>query len=431
MVEIAKADDLVAKTALSVLDLIVPYTTPEDALSMTPFGDAMDVYTLGKSLYDRDYFSAGLAALNFAIPNVVEIPLKYLGRGAKRLLHNSKYSKLAKEMENSLMSSLFAKSPNRTRDFKEVESPEIMIHADKGNGVGAYTRHGAYTKDETLNPGKAKKPGQRDFIWFNQSNPYALSVHNEPMERVFIGEADNIPGLTRVKDMNEPVGQYPGKGVKARSFVLNSEHVTPEPVSLSNLVQYNLDPYEHSMGRQVYVKEGQPMMRQYGTQEYTYRDSNNNRQGYVTQGTSQHSEKLDSSHYKEDVINLQNPVLSGPVNDVKVTRYQSEPKYKEITNWQEANKGTYVGDFIPEEYITLQDGTLGRVIGEYHNMSLDPSRVVQSVKRPQLFDNKHRFVSTNPDQYIYTDWHHVPLTLWHKFGGRLSRSNKLIREKFA
>lgn len=419
MIDKVKADELVANTSLSPLDLIIPGMTPEDAASMIPLvGDAIDVGTISKDFYDQNYFEAGIGAAMLLFPNLIEKPLKYIGKQAKKLV-NHKNSELVDALDEALSSSFYVTVPNSTRTFKEVKSPDVMIHVDRGDSRGAYTKHGSYIEDEQLKPGKAKKSGQRDFTWFNQSEPYTLSMHGEPMERVFIGRHEDISGLTKVRDMYEPVGQWPGKGVKTKSFVKKSEHVTPEPISLNKLIQYNLDPFEYSIGNNLYIKEGQPIMRRYGNYDYAYRDVVNTRQGYITQGKSRHSQKLKTSQHKEDITDLQNPVLRGPVNDVKTTIYESKPKQKEIINWRGNNKGSYVDDFIPEEYMTIYDGEVGRVTGEYYNPLLDPSRVVQSVKRPQLYDNKHRFVSINPSQYIYTDYFHIPLTLWHKFGGRL------------
>lgn len=393
--------------------------TPRDAASFIPYiGDALDVKDIKDNLEEGSYSEAGLGALMLLLPNIIEKPLRYVGKGVRKLVHG-KNSELRDALEEALSSNFYTNSPSSTRSFEEVKSPNVMVHADRGNGRGAYTKHGSYTEDELLKPGKAREQGQRDFTWFNQSEPYSLNVNGEPMERVFIGEYEDIPGLARVRDMDEPVGQWPGKSIKSKSFVKRSEYVTPEPVPLSNLVQYNLDPFEYSIGNVLYVKQGQPIMRKYGSQDYSFRDMLNTRQGYITQGRRQHPSKLSTLHYKEDITDPLNPILSGPVNDMSTKIEQSAPKIKEITNWLGDNKGTYIDDFVPSEYITIHNGELGKVIGEYQNLSLDPSRVVQSVKLSQLYDNKNRFMSTNPNQYIFTDYFHIPLTLWHRYGGKL------------
>lgn len=399
----------------------------ELAYNTPVLGDVLSAKDILLDINSGNYMSAAIGTGMLLLPNIIERPFKYIKRGVNRLLKHSRDSKIARVMDKSLKEgSLFTSLPSSTSDFKRLPKEDLMIHADRGDKTGAFTKHGAYIENEMLNPGKARKADQKDYTWFNKGVPYTLKYKEDPMTRVFIGEANDIPGITLVRDMNEPVGQWPGKRIKSKSFVKKSEYVTPKPIPISKLIQYDLDPFERAIGNQIYKKEGIPIIREYGTYNHEYRDISRTRQGYRTKGKSEHIKKLETKHYKEDITNPQNQVLSGPINDIKTIKVNStSPKVKEIINWNKPNKGSYVINFTPEEYIKVNEGSLGKVTGEYYNDLLDPSRVIQNIKVPQLFDNKHRFMSTNPDQYFYTDYFTVPLTLWHKFGGSMYKKKKL------
>lgn len=93
-------------------------------------------------------------------------------------------------------------------------------------------------------------------------------------------------------------------------------------------------------------------------------------------------------------------------------------------NWRDLPKGSEVIDFIPDEQVTLHEGVFRRKVGQYHNNNLDPSRITQVKKTPQLFDNNGKIVGSNPSNYFYTRRFNIPLTYYHKKGGKLiSRKN--------
>lgn len=120
-------------------------------------------------------------------------------------------------------------------NFKFGKGSGLVVRSDGGNGVGAFTDTGAYIKDGFLYPGKSRIEGQRDFTWFNEDELFTT----KKLPRVFIANKSDIPGLQRVREMNEPVGQWiPG----SRAFVRKSEMVTPEPIDITNLTQYNYNP---------------------------------------------------------------------------------------------------------------------------------------------------------------------------------------------
>lgn len=125
-------------------------------------------------------------------------------------------------------------------DFNFGKGSGLVVRADKGDGLGAFTGTGAYIKNGFLYPGKARMEGQRDFTWWNENELFSPGFKTKPFSRVFIANKSDIPGLQRVRDMNEPVGQWrPGS---KKAFVRKSEMVTPEPIDVTKLTQYNYNP---------------------------------------------------------------------------------------------------------------------------------------------------------------------------------------------
>ena len=124
-------------------------------------------------------------------------------------------------------------------DFTFGKNSGRVIRADKGDGNGAFIRNGAYTKDGFLYPGQTRSEGQRNFTWWNENEIFSPGEKTRPYSRVFIARKEDIPGLQRVREMKEPVGQWrPGS---KKAFVRKSEMVTPEPTDVTNLTQYNYD----------------------------------------------------------------------------------------------------------------------------------------------------------------------------------------------
>lgn len=121
--------------------------------------------------------------------------------------------------------------------FKYPENYNMFVHGDFGNGKGAFGQ-GAYINEmNTLIPGQ-NSVGQKNYIWFNKDKPYTLGVNSKPITRVIVGHKDNIDGLTKVRDMDIPVGQWDG----SKGFVLNSEYVTQEYQDMDKLLLFEWDP---------------------------------------------------------------------------------------------------------------------------------------------------------------------------------------------
>ena len=140
----------------------------------------------------------------------------------------------------------------------------MAVRKDMGNNSGAFTSNGSYVEDGYLYPGTTSLSGQRDFTWMNADKPFpgVIGPKNNAYSRMFYGRTRDIPGLRYVRDMQEPVGQWRPGGRK--SFVLKSEMVTPDPISLNNLVQYNIDPFSVELNTPWYTRSDYPTMSKYG-----------------------------------------------------------------------------------------------------------------------------------------------------------------------
>ena len=163
--------------------------------------------------------------------------------------------------------------------------------------------------------------------------------------------------------------------------------------------------------------------------DYQYKDPNILRQGYRTSGNSTHTRRTETQHWKEDITDPNNiPPLKLADDRIVIDRVQRDPVIKEVVNWNDKPKGEYVEIFEPVERITITPGKIGRYVGEYQNPNLNPTRVVQTIRRDQLFDNKHRFISPNSNSYIYTDRHTIPLIYKHQNGGQIPVTRSTIQD---
>ena len=112
-----------------------------------------------------------------------------------------------------------------------------LYHLDYGDAKGAF-KSGAYVKNGYLYPGKTDLNGQLDYIWFNESKPYATAVRDKPFSRTIIFEQKDVPGILRVREQNYPIGQWNGKS----GFVTKHEMVTSNPIDMDNAAVYKRIP---------------------------------------------------------------------------------------------------------------------------------------------------------------------------------------------
>lgn len=247
--------------ALNGVKEVLPYTTARGWLSSTaatnstpawltpktaalidatlfgaPTGASMnDWYQNGPSVENVLGTTLGVGGLVFeAAPTVME--------GYNAVRNVVKPYVLSRVMNSSLKSAQMPPEFQFIRtNFNLGKNSGRVIRADIGNGKGAFTGTGAYIKDGFLYPGKTRVAGQRDFTWWNENELFSPGFRTKPFQRVFIANKSDIPGLSRVREMDEPVGQWrPGS---KKAFVRKSEMVTAEPIDISNLTQYNYDPF--------------------------------------------------------------------------------------------------------------------------------------------------------------------------------------------
>lgn len=124
-----------------------------------------------------------------------------------------------------------------------------VIHADYGNGKGAFTSKGAYIENGNLYPGAATKKGQQAYSWWNADKPYSYGVNGQPFTRYLTMNEDDVPNLLTVREQNYPIGQWNGKS----GFVKSSEKVTSSPVPLENAEGLEYDPITNVFGKVKYT----------------------------------------------------------------------------------------------------------------------------------------------------------------------------------
>lgn len=400
------------------------------ALDFVPIvGDVKGGYEdIVQPLQQGDYMQAGIGAGLMLVPNIIEKPLKYVSKFGKdvisKMLKNfneyklknileTEYKKEAQRLINTIPES-FKGSP------KFEKNSGLVVRGQRSTNEGMFIGEGrgSMLKDGKIIPGQSGLQGQRNFSWWNENEAFSPGFKlRKPMDTFIIMDKTDIPGLEYVRNMNEHVGQWrPG----SKAFVRKSEMVTPEIVNINRGRIYHLDPFEFSLGNTIYTEN---KLMNSTSELFPIRSYTDYRLGYMTKGDLKNTVKTGNKHYKEDITDPNNIPPLKLEDDIKITNTYNQKKIKEITNKNTYPIGNYVNNFYPEEYIITHWGKLGHVVGQRIDTSLNPSRIIQSVKKDQLFDNKHKFMSIDPKQYMWTDQHLIPITLWHKLGGKL-RNNK-------
>ena len=122
-INVAKEDERINKifnTEQAIQELA--YATPI-------LGDALSLYDVGKDIVDKNYLSAAIGAGMFFLPNIVERPLKYLGRKAYRGF------KYLKGKTNSTIDILKGNNIDRVRTFKTNIQKAADIQQNKVNDL--------------------------------------------------------------------------------------------------------------------------------------------------------------------------------------------------------------------------------------------------------------------------------------------------------
>lgn len=170
-------------------------------------------------------------------------------------------------------------------------------------------------------------------------------------------------------------------------------------------------------------KNQTPSLKQYGT--HTTYEEGPSQLGYTTSGVKQIGIPTGNYHWREDITDINNPILLDIKPDKHYVKNQTTPVTKEVINSDYILRR--IG-MVPISNKSLQDvekitinPTNRRVkVGQRTDLSLSPSRVVQFQYKPRLTNNKGQLVSSNASRYfaVPTKIEHQ-YTLWHKSGGKL------------
>ncbi len=400
-------------------------------------GLAIDI-AQGDNFWNSWFGNSGIVSDNFAQNhpywttgiNLVGDIGTYASAGGVRALNTRvvRPYRLSRAMNQSLSESpsISSKPFMLLDEFKFSPSDNIVTHADKGNYGGAFTGHGAYVRDGMLYPGQTRATGQRNFTWWNENGLFSPGSKTKPFARIFLGRKSDIPGLQRVREMNEPVGQWrPGS---RKSFTLKSEMVTPEPTPTSRIVQYNLDPYESSLGSNLYVRSDILTTNTYGQEFLKYRDPTQFQQGVRTSGTH----KIIGQGPITGSRNVDNPNLPGPI-DYHPSRVVSDTQRSlgeilQLRNYQNVRtfpRGNYIPDGIQFDRVTdYTEGFRPSIVKRWTNPENGRTVLdwVSSHNWP-MESPSGRWLSNKNGNWMWTDLQKVPVTLFHKKGGKLNEKD--------
>lgn len=344
----------------------------------------------------------------------------------------SKNARLAYAMEDAItptsagvpfqVESVYARPYMSLDQFEFSPAEEIVTHADNGNFRGAFTGQGAYIQDGVLYPGQARLPGQRNFTWWNENGLYTLGVNKKPFSRIFLAKKSDIPGLQRVREMKEAVGQWrPGS---RKGFVLKSEMVTPEPTPTSRMAQYNLDPYESLIGNNLYVRSDIPTTQIYGQEVFPYRNPTQFQQGVRTSGRHQ----VIGQGPVRGSRNVDVPSSPGPIryhpSRITLDAQTSTGETLHLQNYQNMKlfpRGEYRPDGIRFDRVTnYTEGFRPNVQGKWINPEngIPITDWTSQYNWPMEYPSR-RWLPTSDNNWVWTDLEKIPITLFHKNGGKL------------
>ena len=168
-------------------------------------------------------------------------------------------------------------------------------------------------------------------------------------------------------------------------------------------------------------------IKQYGNY---IRHTNNFNLGYTTSGIKQTGTPTGNFHWREDITDINNPVLLDIKPDMHYTRTHTTPVIKEITNGDDMLQRIgivpiYNKPIQAVEQITINPANKLVKVGERIDLNLSPNRVVQFEYQPRLVDNKGRLISSNANRYFgiptKTETQYI---LGHKSGGTIHIKKK-------
>lgn len=152
--------------------------------------------------------------------------------------------------------------------------------------------------------------------------------------------------------------------------------------------------------------------------------------GYTTSGIKQTGTPTGNFHWREDITDIDNPILLDVKPDMHYTRTRTTPVIKEIINVDDMLQriGIVPISNTPVqavEQIAVNPANRLVKVGERVDLNLSPNRVVQFEYQPRLVDNKGRLASSDADRYFGIPTKtETQYTLWHKSGGSIHIKKK-------
>lgn len=165
-INVAKEDERINKifnTEQAIQELA--YTTPI-------LGDALSLYDVGKDIVDKNYLSAAIGAGMFFLPNIVERPLKYLGKKAYRSF------KYLKGKTNSTIDILKGNNIDRVKTFKTNIQKAADIQQNKENALMLKRSN---IQNELFNLSEHNKRLDNQLIYLNNGPIRYTALNSMPM----------------------------------------------------------------------------------------------------------------------------------------------------------------------------------------------------------------------------------------------------------
>lgn len=239
----------------------------------------------------------------------------------------------------------------------------------------------------------------------------------QPQDRVYLGDV-----IAEVPTTHQQFNQF-----QAHSHPEWSIFKSQNPVSINGVKFYKRTSPNTYIELPHTPQMPQPQV--YGTWSQS---TNGFNLGYTTSGIKQTGTPTGNFHWREDITDINNPILLDIKPDMHYTRTHTTPVIKEITNVDDMVQRIGIvpisnNPLQAVEQITVNPANRLVKVGERIALNLSPNRVVQFEYQPRLVDNKGRLVSSDADRYFGIPTKtKTQYTLWHKSGGSIHIKKKNI-----
>ena len=169
--EIEKATEQEKLTATRLANRQQNQENAKELLSYTPvIGDAMDMYNIGKDAYNGNYLNAGIGLGLLALPNAIEKPIKYVGKGIKKLFTKQPdWGNIIKQIDK-LEPINFPKEKTYIPDQIDLESSKRLNDFWNNIFMGKYA-----SNRDRINKNKIfREPISGKFISIKSTDPKAI-----------------------------------------------------------------------------------------------------------------------------------------------------------------------------------------------------------------------------------------------------------------